>query len=370
MLNSCFFLFFKSISFFEPFDFIKTGLSLGLLGSVNYPYIIALTPYLVMLYYPFLKHREIRIKQLVYVLLSTFIGLLPLLYIPLRLKSGNFIFDLNYLSGYKLGSFKWYIWYLSGWGFTLDRGGWLSTDISQYFRFLLKYIQSVLENFTPFSLFLLPFSFYFFTAFWKGYKERLAKKDISSLNWVYLLVFLQFLIYAIPSIAYSVADQEVFFFPSFICLSLFLSSGFQLIEKKRKGFILFSSAFLLSIIISSIYSGKKVLSISKSENEYKARLAMIQGFPLGSLILGHGDGTTLRYKYFQSIKSLRPDLEIDTINSYLRQYRGEFSEEIKKRFDTNSLYTGLLHSDKFLFIKKVLEKYRKRCISNTGKKSH
>ncbi|MDP6042414.1 MAG: hypothetical protein QGG64_27940, partial [Candidatus Latescibacteria bacterium] len=127
----------------------------------------------------------------------------------------------------------------------------------------------------------------------------------------HIAVLIAFLTTLIPVLSYRVPDREVFFMPSFFFLTTLAGMGLWFLNKRMsspfRAATLVIPAFLLALHLPEI------TAITKNDAVYEQRLNRFENLPANATIIGPDDGHATRYKYFQIVRELRPDITIHTM---------------------------------------------------------
>ena len=287
-------------------------------------------------------------------------GLIPMLYIPIRLKWGNgFISDFVDFSGFEVQSPRWYWWYLTAEAYTSTKI--TDTPVYQYPSHFLSYVRAHANSMSPAAtvLAIAGLGCYMYRLFRElsssvgrlrldtseksPQKQRISRRQARPhrTSWAGLYVlqdkqllfdsilFFAFLCTLLPVVSFRVPDREVFFMPSF----LFLTAGFG-IAIQRVGVsiskclpasfrpavhILICFSIPLYLVVTHYPS---VIRITKNDGRYQKLLERFKKLPRDSMILARDDAMATRHKYFQIIGGLRPDITIHTLGRLAPHFRG------------------------------------------------
>ena len=301
------------------------------------------------------------------------LGISPLLYIPIRLASDTaFISDFVYLNGFSIQSLRWYIWYLSAEEFTGAK--LFELPIAAYPGQIIAYFQIYASNATPLVLLLailgigmiLPFSRMEQNQTQVYTRRRQRQQKDSRLSrmlvrtsdpqrtW-HIGVLIAFLTTLIPVLSYRVPDREVFFMPSFFFLTTLAGMGLWFFSKRM------SSPFRLAILVIPIFllalHLPEITAITKNDTVYEQRLTRFKNLPARSMIIGPDDGHATRYKYFQIVRELRPDITIHTMGMLAPRIQ---STNTPSEFSSPDLTLGLNVTDRLRVIQHLQNTYPER----------
>ena len=264
------------------------------------------------------------------------LGATPFIYIPLRLGSNAFISDFVYLNGYEPGSLRWYFWYLSAEEFTTKIN---LTSIRDIPGLLLGYAGSYVDNHSP--IFAILSTVGIITVFRGRIVAKSDKKSQGSSKRSLLspvgpqpqlferMVLVGFLATLIPVLPYQVADREVFYMPSFLHLVLLGGLGLWRVSDAIrhatfpddvKPWITRTLALLAPVfLVTSHYS--EVSSVTGDLSVYRDRESRFLALPENAIVTSTDDGRATRWKYWQMVRGLRPDVRIETLGRLAPRYR-------------------------------------------------
>ena len=285
-------------------------------------------------------------------------GLLPFLYIPIRLaQQPEFISDFVYLNGFEIQSPRWYWWYLTGEEFTSDQI--LRVSLSAYPSLVWQYVLSFARNCSPLAPVLALVGIGAMAAGpirrrrasspphppserKTGRRARRARsrrprvvdrlfartKHESGLFGAFLLVL--FATTCLPVLSYQVPDRDVFYMPSFLTLVAFAGMGFDtvrlLVLQRWSGVICQSGVVVAALAIPGfllVSHHPVVTAVTRDESQFHDRLERFRKLPEDAIIISEDDGRATRYKYFQIVTGLRPDVTVQTMGRLAPRYRGE-----------------------------------------------
>lgn len=263
---------------------------------------------------------------------SLLLGASPLLYIPIRLAGDGFISDFVFLNGYTPGSLRWYAWYLSAEEFTSTRI--TSTPLSHYPTLVVRYAGAFIDNASPFAVVLVAAGAFALLrgsiSAWRRRNERDtdARPDPGRFE---RTVAIGFLVSVLPVLPYDVADRDVFYMPSFLHLLLIGGVGLARLTDAIRGAtfpapvkpwmvgaVAFCSPAFLAV---NHYSDIRALTADTSS--YNEREARFLALPDGAIVTSTDDGRATRWKYWQVVRGLRPDVRVETLGRLAPRYRGD-----------------------------------------------
>jgi hypothetical protein len=265
------------------------------------------------------------------------LGASPLLYIPIRLGADGFVSDFVYLNGYTPGSLRWYLWYLSAEEFTATKI--LSTPASAYPGLVTAYVGSFLGNHSPF-LAVLSLLGMLVTC-----RHLTALRSIRSLTASLAptgpapqvferCVFIGLVATLVPVLPYQVADREVFYMPSFVHLILLGGIGiWRILDAIRHSTIpAHAQPWLIAplvaigplFLLTSHYG--TVDAVTADTSSYDDRKTRFLALPNRAIVTSTDDGRATRWKYWQTVLGLRPDVQIETLGKLAPRYRPEDSD--------------------------------------------
>ena len=290
------------------------------------------------------------------------LGVTPLVYIPIRiLQQAGFITDFVYLSGYEPLSFRWFRWYLAAEEFTATKV--LGTPLEHYPRLIRSYAGSFALNASLIAAGLALWG-HVLTArnLWPKRRNRpaaegpaLSRRDRRSAARTGKLsgrpsppladrlfrrtaephdlfdraALLAFGATVLPVLSYEVPDRDVFFMPSFYLLAVPLGLALSWLRSASRRvpggtWVSASTAFTVLVLPAYLFARNLdgVASITRNSALYQARLERFQKLPANAFIIGADDGHATRYRYFQIVLGLRPDVTIDTMGRLAPRFHG------------------------------------------------
>ena len=331
------------------------------------------------------------------------IGLLPFVYIPLRLaQNSGFISDFVYLNGYEVQSPRWYWWYLSGEEFTTSKI--LGVPLSSYPALVWSYLRLYSTNCSPVAAILAVAGIGALAIDPLRRRPKWPKKGAvqsrkerkkaerkasrakprrerhgllirlfsrtsheSGLFGTTLLV--AFLCTLFPVLSYQVPDQDVFYMPSFFFLTAFVGLGLHRIVQFLSSRLPHSLALVSALILTSglslylfIHHHPAVTRITGDETRYQKLLEQFERLPENSIIIGEDDGYATRYKYFQIVRGLRPDITVHTLGRLAPRFRGEIALDRPLVRNARDLRLSLNVADRFRILNGLLEDFPGRPI--------
>ncbi len=287
-----------------------------------------------------------------------FAGLLPFLYIPIRLaQQPDFVSDFVYLNGFEVQSPRWYWWYLTGEEFTSDQI--LRVPLRTYPALVWQYALSFATNCSPAAPLLALVGFGAMAAdpirrrrartvpdappdrkagrrTRRGRTRRPGTVDRlftrtgheSGLFRGFLLIL--FATTCLPVLSYQVPDRDVFYMPSFLALAGFAGLGFDALRHlvtRRWREALCRPAVLLAALAVPVFllvnHYPAVTAITHDGSQFTDRLERFQKLPEDAIIISEDDGRATRYKYFQIVTELRPDVTVHTLGRLAPRFRGK-----------------------------------------------
>ena len=319
------------------------------------------------------------------------LGLTPFLYVPIRLaQNRGFISDFVFLSGYEVLSLRWAWWYLSAEEFTATN--LFGVSLSRYPDLILTYLRSCSTNFSPLlpilaaagvimamssrlsSIRTLPAAMDNRPRAERRKRGREARHSGSRSGLLQSLLthpdddtildtalVIAFICTLLPVLSYDVADRDVFFLPSFFFMAALGGHGLayplQAIERRQpdrlKGGVPYVIAAALPIFLFLSHF-PEVTRITGDPTRYGERLERFKKLPEGAFIIAEDDGRGTRYKYFQLVHGLRPDVTIETMGRLAPRFRGEIGLD-RKAEDLGDLSVGLNVSDRLKILKGLFE---------------
>jgi hypothetical protein len=296
--------------------------------------------------------------------LAGLLGLTPFLYIPLRLtQEAGFISDFVYLNGYELQSPRWYWWYLSAEEFTGSK--LFDTPLSQYPSLVVTYLYAYAHNLsTAGSVLSIIGIVMTMISLLLGFRERRETQEHSSrqdrrraqarsrrirsreeqplflqrlctvtasphrlFDSVLLLAFITTLL---PVLSYQVPDKDVFFMPSFFFLTGFMGLALSRANSTVKGMLpsvigkYLPWCISASIPVFLLANNFQIITeVTHNRTTYDQRLERFKSLPENAIIIGEDDGHATRFKYYQIVRNLRPDIDIHTLGRLAPRFRGE-----------------------------------------------
>lgn len=305
--------------------------------------------------------RRSRMRLALLSLGSLAVGLLPLVYLPLRLSAATYINDINIVSGYRPGSPIWYLWYLSGWEFT--GGGLFSHEIGESLSAVLGYLRSLFSNLGPAIVILIPLGLVRLIVSLRRPPRAAppppAKRRASTTRrrapveeeprsgpkapdrqpWLALALIWGLAITTIPVLGYQVADKEVFYLPSFVFAAAVMAVGVSYLRRYRVVFLVSATAL---VAYQAVAGARGVVPLTRDHQRYQQRLANFLSLPPRSVIVAYDDGQANRYRYFRDILGLRADVVIETFARNVPRFKGDLPatadrlappEELRKGID-------------------------------------
>ncbi len=341
--------------------------SLGLGATTNILLISLLAPaafYLTARSGAFVKEGRWQKRRILTTLLWGIVGLTPFLYIPIRLaQESGFITDFVYLNGYEVQSPRWYWWYLSAEEFTTTK--LFDTPLARYPALIVAYMQSYGKNLSPASSILAVAGLGLVIFAWlqalrkkparpdrRSRKERRqaetkAKRSEAPRANIWLRLFsrsprnnrlfetvllIAFLCTLFPVLSYQVPDRDVFFMPSFFFLTVFVGMGLHQINRSITARLPHRLSLLGGLVVALaiplylfIHHFSALIQITGNSALYQARLERFENLPENAAIIGEDDGHATRYKYFQIVRGLRPDVSIHTLGRLAPRFMGEIA---------------------------------------------
>ncbi|GEM_PF-2009274 len=379
--------------------------SLGLGATTNILLTGLITPAIILLTLrsgTLLEDDTWQVRRFLKAILAGLLGLTPFLYIPIRLSQGNeFISDFVYLNGYELQSPRWYWWYLSAEEFTGAK--LFETPLSQYPSLLVSYLQSYGKNLSLASsvlsvagLAITIFSLVAGIRPARGTLEMPSRKDrrkslarsrrirtrqeqqpISTrlfsagtspdrvFDSVLLLAFITTLL---PVLSYQVPDKDVFFMPSFYFLTGFLGIALSHVNESVREVLSprinslapwFISVSIPLFLLASQYLS--ITAVTRNRTVYDQRLERFKNLPPNAIIVGEDDGHATRFKYFQYVRGLRPDIDIYTLGRLAPRFRGKVEVRTEAGF-TGDMGVGLNVADRLRSLKDLVNQNTERPI--------
>jgi hypothetical protein len=285
------------------------------------------------------------------------VGLLPFAYIPIRLtQQPEFVSDFVYLNGFEVQSVRWYWWYLTGEEFTSDQI--LRVPLITYPMLVWQYVRSLAANCSPAApaLGLVGVGSLALSSIRRrrerqipedstgrksGRRTRRARsrragvvvrlftrsRNDSGLFGAFLLVL--FATTCLPVLSYQVPDRDVFYMPSFLALSALAGLGFDALRRlvasrwERAGQTAVHLAGLAIPVYLFVTHYPGVTAITQDDTTYHQRQERFENLPQDAIIISEDDGRATRYKYFQIVKGLRPDVTVHTLGRLAPRFRGE-----------------------------------------------
>lgn len=265
-------------------------------------------------------------------------GLSPLLYIPFRLDGGGFVSDFVYLNGFEPGSFRWYVWYLTAEEFTTTK--LLGTPLHQYPALIQAYLSTYLDNYSPFlgilsGVGLIAILRDIFQEASAGLGAVLRSTDHPHRNFE-RTVLIGFLVTAIPVLPYDVADREVFYMPSFAHLLLIAGFGLSRLASAvrnatfpdaAKPWILRGLTGLTPLLLL-VSHYRPVASVTSDTTAYDQRHERFLALPDSAIVISTDDGRATRWKYWQDVLGLRPDVRIETMGRLAPRYQARRNDRL------------------------------------------
>ena len=245
-----------------------------------------------------------------------FLGLTPLAYIPLRLFADGFVSDFVFLGGYEPLSARWILWYFTAEEFT---GSSLSIHSAGHaLSLLLGFLAAIADNFSAVIPILAAVGSI------ATLRRRIGAGPADPFSEVLLLSLVITTLVVLP---YDVADKEVFFMPSFLFLIAIGSLGAnQLLELKillhfppvgtARSRVLFPLLLLFAHY-------PDVSAVTGNEESYIQRETRFQSLPPRATVVSTDDGRATRYKYFSTVRNLRPDVTVETLGRLAPRYAGD-----------------------------------------------
>ena len=314
------------------------------------------------------------------------IGVTPMLYIPFRLTWGDgFVSDFVDLAGFELQSPRWYLWYLTAEVFTGKKI--TDTPISQFPFHFFAYLRAYAGNLSLATSIMVASSILLFL--WaiakelisnlrqergqtkrtrRGRRKKVTPETADGSEAGFLrrrkgllfdaTQFVCFVCTMLPVVSFSVPDREVFFMPSFFFLTAFLGPLLHRINDSIGGRLPGESRPLFGVVVCfsiPIYllvrHQSSVTHITGDNTHYQQRLIGFQRLPPNSTIVGGDDGKATRYKYFQIVSKLRPDIAIQTLGRLAPHFRGPVDLKIKVIGDVGLAFNT---ADRLRVVKRLL----------------
>jgi hypothetical protein len=266
------------------------------------------------------------------------LGTTPLIYIPIRLLGDGFISDFVYLNGYEPGSLRWYLWYFSAEEFTTTRI--TSLSLLEIPKLLSAYAGSYIDNHSPIYALLSAVGI---VAIFRGlvlHSSSKKEKTKSFRSWLApagptpqlfeRTLLIGFLATLAPVLTYEVADREVFFMPSFFHLVALGGFGLwrfmEAIEhatfpEAAKPWLAGILAFVAPAFLALSHY-QDVNAITSDTSLYEERETRYLALPDRAIVTSTDDGRATRWKYWQSVQGLRPDVRIETLGRLAPRYQG------------------------------------------------
>jgi hypothetical protein len=266
------------------------------------------------------------------------LGLTPLLYIPIRLGSSAFISDFAYLNGFEPGSLRWYFWYFSAEEFTATRFSVLS--LTEFPRQIFEYATAFIDNHSAILAALSAVGIYWtLKSLWAETRARGSWcKWLSPVGTQAHLfertVLIGWAATFLPVIQYQVADREVFYMPSFFHLCVLAGIGLwrfgesinsSTFPESTKPWI-FQALVAVGPLFLVFGHYESISAITRVTSLYEERETRFLDLPDSAIVTSTDDGRATRWKYWQQVRKLRPDVAIETMGRLAPRYQPDHQD--------------------------------------------
>jgi hypothetical protein len=304
------------------------------------------------------------------------LGATPLAYIPLRLWSDGFVSDFVFLNGYEPGSLRWYVWYLSAEEFTATKLS--GVTLSAIPQLLSAYVGSYIDNHSPILLILSAVGI---VAIIRGeVPDTSGKPESQSIRALVSPVgpipqhfekslLVGFVVTVLPVLPYDVADREVFYMPSFFHLVALGGFGLWRFQDAireatfpdvAKPWLIGIVSFIAPAFLAASHF-EDVYSVTNDDSTYLDREARFLALPENAIVTSTDDGRATRWKYWQSVRGMRPDLRIETLGRLAPRYRGD-EKEGSATGAASALAPSLNVADRLRVLKGLREEFPDRAL--------